>query len=161
MMISARCECSMPITALSSIPLSIKLLENPKSPIAFPGSISLKGHDYLHLLLNRGVTLFDEGFVVGFTMGNCDQLRPHHISLYKLFSKTVFPKTYKFKNIHFKAFDLGVMYGQKLPTHNIHRVDFDQYAHQKISDVRRMFGIDLKQVQMLWEKERLLLDSNS
>ena len=54
----------------SSIPFLLWLLENPDSPIALPGKIDLYRHDCLHLLLDRGFSLYDEAFVVGFTMGN-------------------------------------------------------------------------------------------
>ncbi|MCM1982040.1 hypothetical protein [Lyngbya confervoides] len=142
----------------SAIPFTIRLLENPKSPIAFPGSVDLKGHDYLHLLLNRGITLWDEAFVVGFTMGNCDRLRPHHIYWYKVLSTALFPQKFRFNRSHFKAYDLGVMYGQKVPQKNLHRVNFEQYAHLCIGEVRRMFSIDLQEIQMLWNAERLLVN---
>ncbi|MEO0459023.1 MAG: hypothetical protein AAF152_20915 [Cyanobacteria bacterium P01_A01_bin.114] len=41
------------------IPLMIRLVENPDSPIALPGNIDLRAHDCLHILLNRGVSLAD------------------------------------------------------------------------------------------------------
>lgn len=46
------------------------LLENPDSPLPFAGKIDLYRHDCLHLLLERGLSVEDEAFVVGFTMGN-------------------------------------------------------------------------------------------
>ncbi len=53
----------------SSIPFLVWLLENLASPIALPGKIDLYCHDCLHVLLNKGFSLEDEAFVVGFTMG--------------------------------------------------------------------------------------------
>lgn len=141
----------------AAIPLSIQLLENPRSPIALPGSVNLKGHDHIHLLLNRGVSLFDEGFVVGFTMGNCDRLKPYHVFWYKQFAKSFFPKKYQFNDAHLKAFDFGVMYGQSLPTSNIHQIDFDQYTNVLIRDLRHLFGIDINHIQLLGQAERLLI----
>lgn len=54
----------------SDIPFLSELLENPDSPIALRCKIYLEDHDCLHLLLNRGLSLEDEAFIIGFTMGN-------------------------------------------------------------------------------------------
>ncbi len=137
----------------TSIPLPVWLLENPHSPMALPGSVELKGHDYIHLLLNRGMSLFDEAFVVGFTMGNCDRMKPHHIKVYKTLSSLFFPKAYRFNSFHFRAFDFGVMYGESVLKKNIHNVDFEQYSTFALRDVRRLCGIDLQDIQILWQAE--------
>lgn len=143
----------------SGIPRAVWLLENPKSPVAFPGSIDLRGHDYIHLLLNRGMSLFDEAFVVGYTMGNCDQLKPHHLSMYKVLSNLFFPKSYKFNSFHMRAFDFGILYGRKVPKRNIHTVDFDLYANRTVNEVRQIFGINLHDIETLWHAEQLLLNA--
>ncbi|MES1026448.1 hypothetical protein ABN584_26465 [Gloeocapsa sp. BRSZ] len=57
----------------ADIPFIVWLVENPHSPIALPGKISLYGHDSLHAILNRGHSLADEVFVGSFTMGNTTQ----------------------------------------------------------------------------------------
>lgn len=56
----------------TDIPLIIKLLENPASPIALLGKISLQNHDCLHIILDISVSPSDEAFIIGFTMGNDD-----------------------------------------------------------------------------------------
>lgn len=142
------------------IPLSIWLIENPNSPISLPGSVDLRGHDCIHLLLNRGMSLFDEAFVIGYTMGNCENIGRHHISIYKLFSKICFPKAYQFNSFHLKAFDLGFLYGQKVTPKNIHKVNFDHYSDQLVSDIRLQLGINLMEVHCLWTAERILLESS-
>ena len=141
----------------SNIPVSVWLLENPNSPIALPGCVELKGHDYIHLLLNRGMSLFDEAFVVGFTMGNSDRLKPRHLNIYKLLSALFFPKAYKFNSFHMKAFDFGVMYGQSIEKTNINEVDFEKYSDHSVNDVRRLCGINLEDIYTLWMTEKLLL----
>ncbi|MEO1404387.1 MAG: hypothetical protein AAFV72_24485 [Cyanobacteria bacterium J06635_1] len=62
------------------IPLIIRLFENPESPIALPGNISLYGHDCLYILFNRGISLADEAFIIGFTMGNDTKTRQLHVA---------------------------------------------------------------------------------
>ncbi|WP_299493683.1 hypothetical protein [Acaryochloris sp. IP29b_bin.137] len=144
----------------ADIPLSVWLIENPSSPISLPGSVDLRGHDCIHLLLNRGMSLFDEAFVIGYTMGNCANIGNHHISIYKLFSKICFPDAYQFNSFHMRAFDFGFMYGQKVKFQNIHKVNFDQYSDQPIHDLRVHFGINLMEVHCLWKAEQILLNSS-
>ncbi|ABW26138.1 MULTISPECIES: hypothetical protein [Acaryochloris] len=142
----------------ADIPLSIWLIENPNSPIALPGSVDLKGHDYIHLLLNRGMSLFDEAFVIGYTMGNCVKVGSHHIYAYKLFSKLFFPQPYQFNALHRRAFDFGFMYGRKVRFKNIHKVHFEDYSDQSIHDLRIHFGINLQEINCLWNAEQILLE---
>jgi hypothetical protein len=137
----------------AAIPFLVWLLENPASPIALPGSINLKGHDCLHLLLNRGITSYDEAFVIGFTMGNSDDVEPHHLSMLKFFARFIYPKPYRFNAAHLKIFDMGMMYGRKVPYRNIHKVLFDQYAKETLGQLRRLFGISWHELKLIWEME--------
>ncbi len=52
----------------------VKTFENPKSPIALPGKISLHNHDCIHIILGKGITPEDEAFVIGFTMAMIPKL---------------------------------------------------------------------------------------
>ncbi|HEY9825983.1 MAG TPA: hypothetical protein V6D19_11075 [Stenomitos sp.] len=147
---------SFAIDTQDKIPFWVWLLENPKSLIALPGSIDLNGHDCLHLLLNRGVSAFDEAFVVGFTMGNCDQAKPYHFSVIKTISKFLYPQPFQFDDSHLQVFDLGVKYGQRLKYRNIHQETFDRYRKRTIHDLREKYGILLKEIQILWRGEQIL-----
>lgn len=142
------------------IPFIIWLLENPGSPFSLPGSIDLKSHDYVHLLLNRGMSLFDEAFVVGYTMGNCETINNQHIHTYKILSSLLYPKEYKFNSIHIKVFDFGYMYGQKVSSKNIHLVNFDEYIYHSIQEVRLSLGIHFLELCQLWKAEQVLIHSS-
>lgn len=50
--------------------LSVWMVENPESPFALAGAIDLYDHDCVHCVLDRGLLLPDEAFVIGYTMGN-------------------------------------------------------------------------------------------
>lgn len=78
----------------SDIPLIIRLLENPTSPIALPGKISLHNHDCLHIVLGIGVDPKDEAFIIGFTMGNDDRIKAWHVQLFKFLSRFIYPPKY-------------------------------------------------------------------
>lgn len=142
---------------LVHLPFSIWLLENPDSPISFPGSINLENHDYIHILLNRGISIFDEAFVVGYTMGNCNHIKNIHINTYKVLSKWLYPNDYKFDSVHLKVFDLGFMYGQKVHFKDIHLVEFSHHASQTVQEVRVSLGIDFSEVYQLWNAEKVLI----
>ncbi len=142
----------------ADIPFQVWMLENPASPIALPGNVDLYGHDCIHILLNRGMSNFDEAFVIGFTMGNCDEVEPRHISIFKLFSRFFYPNIYRFNQLHLRAFDLGFLYGQKLEYRNIHRENFDIHHQQTIESLRQKYGIDVMELRALWQAELILLN---
>ena len=56
----------------SDIHWFVWLLENPKSPFRLSGAVNLFNHDIIHILLNRGMDVDDEAYVIGFTMGNSE-----------------------------------------------------------------------------------------
>ncbi|MGB8697934.1 MAG: hypothetical protein WCD18_00830, partial [Thermosynechococcaceae cyanobacterium] len=141
----------------TAIPWQVWLLENPSSPIAFPGSIDLYGHDCLHLLLNRGIFSFDEAFVVGFTMGNCTGVTIGHLPVFKILSRYFYPHKYRFNLQHFVVFNLGFEYGKKIEFKNLNSIDFSVYFDCKISDLRNKFGIVLDDIMLLWNAEKVLL----
>jgi hypothetical protein len=73
------------------------LIENPDSPIALPGKISLKDRDCLHSLLNCGFPLEDEAFIIGFTMANDVKNNKFHLLIFKLIFINFYPKNNRFK----------------------------------------------------------------
>ncbi len=124
-----------------NIPWIIKLIENPVSPIALPGKISLYNHDCLHILLDRKVSSSDEAFVIGFTMGNDPNTRPWHLKIFKFFSSYLYPHPYKFAPQDFYALDLGFKYGKSLPA-RFNRIDFGKYKDVSIGFLRQILGIN-------------------
>ncbi|MBD3884242.1 hypothetical protein IFO70_21100 [Phormidium tenue FACHB-886] len=129
------------IDSQADTPLIIWLLENPSSSIALPGKIDLYGHDCLHIILNRGRSLADEAFVLGFTMGNDTQTNWLHQLLFKFFSSTVYPKKYRFSWKDFRFFDAGFVYGRSIQVRNLNRMDLRVYQNHTISQVRKQLGI--------------------
>lgn len=140
----------------SKIPFIIWLLENPDSPLPFAGKIDLYRHDCLHLLLKRSFSLYDEAFIIGFTMGNDLQTRWFHIILFKLISRTFYPLQFRFNSHHLIAFDLGYLYGSKVRSKNINKIDFQNYQHKSIQQIRQELGIDTYELQIMWESQNLL-----
>jgi hypothetical protein len=141
----------------SKIPFLVWFLENPDSPLPFSGKIDLYRHDCLHLLLERGFSLEDEAFVVGFTMGNDPRTRWFHVALFKLISTIFYPKDFRFNQQHLIAFDLGLWYGRKIRIKNINRLNLQVYKNQSIADIRQELGIHADAVKIMWQAQNLLI----
>ena len=73
------------------VPWVIQMVENPKWDLPgvdiFHGATSLMTHDYIHILLGRGVLPRDEAFVIGFTMGSTNRVTATEEKLYTFFAK--------------------------------------------------------------------------
>lgn len=131
----------------SDIPFMVWLLENPESIFPLPGKINLYNHDCLHILLERGDSLFDEAFVIGFTMGSDLKTNRFHLAVFKFLSNLLYPQQYKFEREQFKLFDLAFNYGRKLKVKNLNQVDFKAYENRTVRELRKLLGIELEEVK--------------
>ena len=131
----------------SDIPFMVWLLENPDSIFPLPGKINLYNHDCLHILLDRGISLLDEAFVVGFTMGSDLKTNRFHLAVFKILSNLLYPKQYKFNHKQFKLFKIAFDYGRKLKVKNINQIDFKAYENKTVGEMRKLLGIDLEEVK--------------
>lgn len=127
------------IDSQADIPWIVRLLENPQSPLALPGKISLYDHDCLHLLLDKTTSIKDEAFVIGFTMGNDPDTKPWMVRLYKFFSSHWYPKDYRFSCLHWQDYDRGFIFGKTF-TLQFNKIDFQALRNQKVSDLKVKFG---------------------
>src|SRR5262249_27159168 len=66
----AHARLTMPRSPIKKIPLLVRILENPTSPISLAGPTTLLDHDCIHIILGRGLLQQDEGFVIGYSIGN-------------------------------------------------------------------------------------------
>ncbi|MEH1828451.1 MAG: hypothetical protein V7L22_24460 [Nostoc sp.] len=133
------------------IPFVIWLLENPNSLLALPGKINLRHHDYIHILLGRGISPQDEAFVIGFTMGNDLKTNQLHLFIYQLFAKFIYPDPYKFSKLDFMNFNLGFIYGRKIKTKQINEINFERYQNESIGFLRDLFGINTDETKLMRE----------
>lgn len=130
------------IDSQADIPWIVRLLENPQSPIALPGKISLYNHDCLHLLLDRSTTIEDEAFVIGFTMGNDPNTKPWMVRLFKFVSSHWYPKQYRFALHNWQDYNCGFAWGKSLGF-QFNKIDFQIYQNWKIKDLRQKFGLSI------------------
>jgi hypothetical protein len=124
-------------------PFLVWLLENPRSPLALPGAISLDKHDFVHCLLGVGLRLIDEAYVIGFTMGCDSKMRRYHLWLFKIFSCFLYPRRYRFKlKKHWPEFMRGYELGRKSRVKDIEEFDFNNWLDQNVENLRaHFFGV--------------------
>lgn len=138
------------------IPKIVRLIENPKSPIALHGAIDLFGHDCLHVLLGRGLSIKDEAFVVGFTMGSSRKIKPFEVRLFKLISRFLYPKIYRFTNQDLKVYDLGFDAARQMNCFDVFFVDFRKLLQKQIGSIRSDLNIDTNILKQYYTTENEL-----
>ena len=125
----------------NAIPLIVRLLENPASPIALPGSIDLFGHDCFHVLLGRGFSAEDEAFVVGFSMGTDEVCHGWHVAVFKWVAQWLYPRVYRLNRSQLAVFDRGFDYGRSLRCRNLHRLNWRSLVDSSIAALRDQYGL--------------------
>lgn len=148
---------SMPAAAPEAIPWLVRLLENPASPVAFPGAISLARHDAIHALLGRGLSNQDEAFVIGFTMGAAKTVKAWQFRVFRFVSSRWYPKAYRFHAQDLIAFDLGHALGYRMPTQDLHLVPFETLTEKTMAQLRKMLGIDVHALHAVYRAEAVKL----
>ncbi len=124
------------------IPALVRLLENPASPVALPGSIALHGHDCLHVLLGRGFSAEDEAFVIGFSMGTALNCKAWHVAIFKFAAFFLYPSVYRLNRAQLEVFDRGFAYARTLAHRNLHAFDFRPFEKMPLDSLRARLGID-------------------
>lgn len=144
---------SMPAAAPEAIPWLVRLLENPASPVAFPGAISLARHDAIHALLGRGLANQDEAFVIGFTMGAAKTVRNWQFRLYRFVASHWYPKAYRFQRQDLIAFDLGHALGERSKARDLHLVPFESLHARTLATLRAELAIDVHALHAVYRAE--------
>jgi len=147
--------------APEQVPFLVRLVENPKLDVplldVFHGATDLPTHDYLHIVLGRGLLAKDEAFVIGFTMGATDQVGRGEEFLYGIFAKYLYPKQYRFTDDDMRVFKDAVRLGfisdadPRLCT-----TDFERFLDTPLEGIRQAMGIetDLLRAYYAIEKRR-------
>jgi hypothetical protein len=147
---------TMPRDPSSAVPWYVRMLENPKSPVALAGAIDLFGHDCIHVLLGRGTFQQDEAFVIGFTMGASGKLTSWQQALFRWCTVRLYRGEFRFSRQDQAVFDLGVSVGRWSGAKPLHNVDFQSLLPKRLGEVRRALGIRLDALYQAYETERSL-----
>jgi hypothetical protein len=141
-----------------SIPLIVQLVENPKFDIPgidiFNGATNLETHDYIHLLLGRGLLPKDEAFVLGFTMGSTNRVTALEKKLYELFTRFLYPKHYQFDKDDFQVYQDSVRLGYISDCTPLNKVNFEELSHLSLDAARKKIGIEAAFLKAYYEIEK-------
>jgi len=144
----------------SEIPFLIQLVENPKFDLPgidiFHGATDLRTHDYLHILLGRGLLAKDEAFVIGFTMGSSNRVHSTEEWLYGLFAKHLYPEPYRFTDDDLHVYRDAVRLGFVSDCRPLASVDFEPMLEMTLREIRAELGLetDLLRAYYAIEKRR-------
>jgi hypothetical protein len=130
----------------SDIPYIVRVVENPAFDLplvdVFHGATSLQTHDYLHVILGRGLLPKDEAFVIGFTMGSTDKVGATEEFLFGLFAKHLYPREYRFTDDDFRVFKDAVRLGFISDCRSLCEIDYADYLDLPLGEIRRALGIE-------------------
>ena len=144
------------------VPSLVRLFENPDSPVALPGAVSLELHDIVHVLLGRGLVDQDEAFVIGFTAAaDKPDISDEEVEAYKVGFES-YQEPYRITGQDLLAFDFGIQAGrlcaQKNPAlRNLLQLDVEAARGRKIGELRSEYGIDHPTLQSFYALEQQVI----
>lgn len=151
---------TMPAANADEVPEIIKKYENPESPDALPGAITLARHDCIHVLVGRGLHVQDEAFVIGATMGAASDITDDIVEFFIDVSTTQYPKHWRFEQEHIASFRLGVGFAMdNLRGKDLHLIPLeeDPWQSMTVRDARSALGIVKEELRAYFRKAELLV----
>jgi hypothetical protein len=142
------------------IPLSVRLLENPKYSLPgmtlFHGAVDLAVHDRIHLLLGRGLLTEDEAFTIGFTMGSTKHVSRTEEWLFGWLASHVYPPPYTFDANAVRIFNDAVRLGGISGCLPLNQIDYDRCLDMPLGEIREQVGLETDLLVACYriEKER-------
>jgi hypothetical protein len=128
------------------IPFLVQMVENPAFDIPlldiFHGATRLETHDFLHIVLGRGLLPKDEAFTIGFTMGSTDKVGSTEEFLYGIFAKYFYPRSYRFTSEDMRVFRDAVRLGFVSDCRSLAEADFAGYLDKTLDEVRAALGVE-------------------
>ena len=151
---------TLPAAEPEDVPAIIRKYENPESPDALPGAVSLLRHDCIHVLLGRGLHVQDEAFVIGATMGSASDFTQETQDFFIEISTTEYPRHWRFLESHIKAYKLGVGFSQEhLRNTNLHKIPLEtpEWINKTVREVRKTLNISKPELRAYKRKEMLYI----
>lgn len=137
------------------IPLMVQLVENPRYQIPgfrlFHGAVDLQQHDFIHIVLGRGLLEKDEAFTIGFTMGTTNKVTTTEERLYSMVAQYLYPKVYKFDKDDIEVFKNAVRLGYISGCLPLDEFDFTPCLDMSLRDVRTQLRLE-KDLMMAYYK---------
>lgn len=140
------------------IPLMVQLVENPKFQIPgfrlFHGAVDLEQHDFIHIILGRGLLEKDEAFTIGFTMGTTNKVTTTEERLYSIIAQYLYPKVYKFDKDDIEVFRNAVRLGYISGCAALDEFDFNSCLDMTLHEVRNRLGIEEELILAYYKIEK-------
>lgn len=142
----------------ADIPFIVKLVENPSLTLPglkiFHGAVELKQHDFIHIILGRGLLEMDEAFTIGFTMGSTKKVSTTEETLFTMIAKYLYPDEYKFREEAIEIFKNAVRLGSISACQPLDMVDFETYKDTPLKDIRKAIGLERNLILAYYEIEK-------
>ena len=151
---------TMPAANADEVPEIIKKYENPESPDALPGAISLARHDCIHVLLGRGLHVQDEAFIIGATMGAASDITNEFVDTFIHVSTELYPKHWRFEQEHIASYRLGVGFAvDNMANKDLHLIPMEEEPWQSMTvrEARKKLGIVKEELRAYFRKAELLV----
>ncbi|MEM9968039.1 MAG: hypothetical protein AAF755_08070 [Pseudomonadota bacterium] len=151
---------TLPAANADEVPEIIRRYENPESPDALPGAISLARHDCIHVLLGRGLHVQDEAFVIGATMGAASDITGEIVDFFVKVSTTEYPKHWRFEEAHIASYRLGVGFSMdNLRNKDLHLIPLEEgpWQSKTVRQARQDLGIVKEELRAYFRKAQLLV----
>lgn len=140
------------------IPLMVQLVENPKFHIPgfhlFHGAVDLNQHDYIHIVLGRGLLEKDEAFTIGFTMGSTNKVTTTEEKLYALISQYLYPRVYKFSKEDIEIFRNAIRLGYISSCLPLDEFDFSLHLDTPLYNIRERLGLERELILAYYKIEK-------
>ena len=128
------------------VPLMVQLVENPRFDLPgveiFSGATNLRTHDFLHILLGRGLLPKDEAFVLGFTMGSTNRVGAIEETLFTLIARYLYPKTYRFDDEDVAVYKDAVRLGHISDCKPLAGIRFGPMMNWSLQRIRKAVGVE-------------------
>jgi hypothetical protein len=147
---------AMPGDEPAAIPWYVRLLENPASPVAWPGAVDLFGHDCIHIVLGRGMLSQDEAFVVGYTMGASGKLGRRRRAMFTVLARSLYRGPYRFCAADQVVFGLAADFAAQSGARPVHDAAWHDMLDWPVGQVRAFLKIDVSRLVDVYQQERAL-----
>ena len=128
------------------VPLMVQLVENPRFDLPgveiFSGATNLRTHDYLHIVLGRGLLPKDEAFVLGFTMGSTNRVGSIEETLFTLIARYLYPKSYRFDDEDVAVYKDAVRLGYISDCKPLAEIRFGPMVDWSLQKIRKAVGVE-------------------
>ena len=155
----AQALATIPPSPIQKMPLLVRILENPASPFPLAGPTSIFDHDCIHVVLGRGLLQQDEGFVIGYSVGNASDSSALDRLLFRDLS-ALYPKPYTFMDNDLISFDHGFDCGASSSLRDMHLFPFSECVNRTIGSVRKELALCRRQLRAWFREEVTLIPSS-